>query len=87
MQFVTKIYIIIIIYFFLFDCNTSVHNIHLYLYFGHMKQKTIQYVNKEELILIGRSINKYLYALNWRNVIFLNIIQLKYNKTWDEKFL
>ena len=52
-----------------------------------MKQKTIQYVNKEELILIGRSINKYFYALNWRNVIFFNIIHLKYDKTWDEKFL
>ena len=59
----------------------------LYLYFDHMKQKTIQDVNKEELILIGSSINKYFYALNWRNVIFLNIIQLGYNNTWDEKFL
>ena len=31
----------------------------LYLYFDHMKQKTIQNVNKEELIFIGRAINKY----------------------------
>ena len=52
-----------------------------------MKQKNIEDVNKKELILIGRSINKYFYALNWRNVIFFNIIQLKYNRTWDEKFL
>ena len=49
-----------------------------------MKQKTIQYVNKEELILIGRSINKYFCALSWKILIFFNIIQLKYNKTWDE---
>ena len=52
-----------------------------------MKQKTIQDVNKEELILIGKSISQYCYALNWRNVIFFNVIQLEYNKTWVEKFL
>ena len=69
---------------FLFDFNASVHDINLYLYFDRMKQKTIQYVNKEELILIGRSINKYFCALSWKMLIFFNIIQLKYNKTWDE---
>ena len=63
------------------------HNMNFYLYFDHMRQKTIQDVNKEELILIGRVINKYFYPLNWRNVIFLNIIQLEYNKTWIEKIL
>ena len=79
--------ILILFFFFKFDFNNGVHNINLYLYFDHMKQKTIQDVNKEELILIGRSINKYSYTSNWRNVIFLNIIQLKYNKTWVEKIL
>ena len=79
--------ILIIYIFFKFDFNNGVHNINLYLYFDHMKQKNIEDVNKKELILIGRSINKYFYALNWRNVIFFNIIQLKYNRTWDEKFL
>ena len=76
-----------IIFFQKFDFNNGIHNINFYLYFDLMKQKNIEDVNKKELILIDSLINKYFYALNWRNVIFFNIIQLKYNRPWDEKFL